>query len=275
MSNIDVFISHSSNDAHIAEALIDLLRAALSIPAERIRCTSINGFRLPVGASTEDHLRREVHDAKVFIGLITPTSLKSAYVLFELGARWGAHLHLAPVLASGIDVNDLRGPLSMLNALRCDSSAQIYQLISDVASLLEVNVGSPAAYQRQVQVLVQNSQKRPVVIQQWINTNQKDIRVGLSSPIHKLVVHETPIEANGRIVGLPKDGSAYHIQGFIITNKEYPQGSALIDENGYWRIKQIHLGATSHTVFFRLYDEASRCIAESEKITVIKEDITP
>ena len=42
MSEIDIFISHSSDDLKIVEAIIELLRIALNIPAERIRCTSVD-----------------------------------------------------------------------------------------------------------------------------------------------------------------------------------------------------------------------------------------
>jgi hypothetical protein len=156
--SIDIFISHSSADARTAEALIDLLRAALNIPADRIRCTSVDGYRLPIGASTEEWLRQEVSEAKVFIGLITPTSLQSAYVLFELGARWGAHLHLAPVLASGANPNLLHGPLASLNALRCDVPAQVHQLITDIAKILGRDQNNPSSYQKYLELLVQQSQ---------------------------------------------------------------------------------------------------------------------
>ena len=157
MFNLDVFISHSSRDKEVAAAIIDLLRAALNMPADKIRCTSVDGYRLPAGASTDEQLRQEIYDARTFIGLITPTSLQSTYVLFELGARWGARRHLAPVLASGADVNALRQPLASLNALSCDIAAQVYQLVSDIAGNLKTNVGNPSAYQRYVEALVQAS----------------------------------------------------------------------------------------------------------------------
>ena len=90
MSNgsIKVFISHSSRDVEIAKGLIDLLQKALHLTSNEIRCTSVDGFRIPAGASIDDTLRAEVHDSVVLIGLVTPHALASAYVIFELGARW-------------------------------------------------------------------------------------------------------------------------------------------------------------------------------------------
>ena len=73
-----VFISHSSKDADLAFALIELLKAGLALQSGQIRCSSVDGYRLPVGVNTEAKLREEVNAAKVVIGLITPSSLASA-----------------------------------------------------------------------------------------------------------------------------------------------------------------------------------------------------
>jgi hypothetical protein len=156
---MELFISHSSKDTAIAVALIDLLRHALNMSSSQIRCTSVNGYRLLAGAPTEVTLREEVHKAAAFIGLITPASIKSPYVLFELGARWGAKRHLVPLLASGANTS-LLGPLTNLNALSCDDAGQVDQLILDLGSVLERKCDKPASYLTYVDVLVQASQKR-------------------------------------------------------------------------------------------------------------------
>src|SRR5690606_20324920 len=78
---MDIFISHSSQDADTAKLLIDLLKTSLNLSSSKIRCTSVNGYRLPAGTSTDETLKKEVHDSKVLIGLISPKSINSAYVL--------------------------------------------------------------------------------------------------------------------------------------------------------------------------------------------------
>ena len=148
-SGLAVFISHSNKDAGLALALIDLLKAALALTANQIRCSSVDGYRLPVGVNSEGKLREEVNAAKVVVGLITPSSLASYYVMFELGARWGANLFLAPLLAA-VKASDLSGPLSLLNALSASNDAQLHQLVADIAHNLGLPLQPAASYIRNV-----------------------------------------------------------------------------------------------------------------------------
>lgn len=151
---MDIFISHSNKDADIAEAMIKIFRSAMNLPSEGIRCTSVNGYRLPIGASTEEQLRIEIHEAKVLIGLITSASLKSHYVLFELGARWGANNFLAPVMAGSVNPSDLPGPLTGRNAINCNDSGQVQQLVDDIAQHLQRKLDGRASFQKYIDELV-------------------------------------------------------------------------------------------------------------------------
>jgi ubiquitin-protein ligase len=135
---VTLFISHSSQDAALVELLANLLKSALGLKPYQIRCTSVDGYRLPVGAKTDETLRKEIQEAQLFIGLISASSIQSSYVLFELGARWGCGKHLAPLLAPASIPAILFGPLANLNALRCDSAPQLRQLVSDLAGELKI-----------------------------------------------------------------------------------------------------------------------------------------
>jgi hypothetical protein len=70
------------------------------------------------------------------------------YVLFELGARWGAGKNLIPLVAP---MSTLGGPLSGLNALRADVSAQLHQLVQDLGRQLSITPQSPAVFDRALQ----------------------------------------------------------------------------------------------------------------------------
>ena len=131
-SKMKVFVSHSSVDALIAEAFIDLLRSALGIKADEIRCTSVPGYKLPAGVDSNEQLRREVFESTVFVALLSPQSLQSTYVMFELGARWGAKRYFAPILVKGATASLLKQPLSGLNAVTTDSDAELHKLLHDI-----------------------------------------------------------------------------------------------------------------------------------------------
>jgi hypothetical protein len=89
----------------------------------------------------------------VFIGLVTEASLSSAYVLFELGARWGASKELIPLMAPGIPAQVLEGPISNINALSCASASDLHTLIEQIASDLGVKASLPAGYQNELEIV--------------------------------------------------------------------------------------------------------------------------
>src|ERR1700739_3079545 len=72
-----IFISHSSKDAGVAHSLIELLKAGLNLRDKQIRCTSVDGFKLPAGANTDDVLKAEGRQAQAFFVLITQNSVAS------------------------------------------------------------------------------------------------------------------------------------------------------------------------------------------------------
>ena len=154
-NTMDVFISHSSQDTHAAKLLIDLIKTAFNLPAKKIRCTSVNGYRLPAGASTDEQLKKEVHESKVLIAIVSPSSMDSTYVLFELGARWATSLPLIPLVTNKLGTQLLKGPLSGINALNLSDLSQVHQLINDLGDFLEMPSESPAVYQEKADGLIE------------------------------------------------------------------------------------------------------------------------
>jgi hypothetical protein len=159
-ASLPIFVSHSSKDAPLAEATVHLVQSAFGLAANQIRCSSVDGYRLPVGVNTESKLREEVNVATVVIGLITPSSLASSFVMFELGARWGSGLFLAPLLA-GVKPGELAGPLSLLNALSAENDAQLHQLLGDVAVQLQMTLHNPASYVKHIAMVKQLAEAIP------------------------------------------------------------------------------------------------------------------
>ena len=153
-----VFVSHAHADVGLAAALVDLLRASLDIPADRIRCTSVPGYSLDAGDDTEERLRWELWTSQVVIGLITPASIESGWVLFELGCRWGLQLLVAPVVLGGASFSDLPGPLSQKHAVDGGDRVQLLTLLSSLSRKANLVAVSAAQQTRSVDRFLRDCQ---------------------------------------------------------------------------------------------------------------------
>lgn len=158
-----VFISHSSKDEKIAEALGDLFRAAFKLGADEILASSVSGHRLALGAPINETLRRKIREAKTFVGIATESSVGtlsgggSFYVAAEWGARWGMKRHLSVMLAAGATGDLLRPPFSEMNVLSCDDHSQVQQFIRQLGRNLGWPTEAVDAYDRAIRDLVATS----------------------------------------------------------------------------------------------------------------------
>lgn len=157
-----VFVSHSSADAAVAGAFVELLRSALSLPAKDIRCTSVEGYKLSAGADSNEQLRAEVFGSETFVALLSPISMKSVYVMFELGARWGTKRHLAPIMVCGTKTLDLKAPLSGIHAISGASESDIHQLIADIGQKLSQRSEGPAVYAKALREFIRKAKATAV-----------------------------------------------------------------------------------------------------------------
>jgi hypothetical protein len=144
-----VFISHRHKDEDVATALVRLLEAAFYIERADIRCTSVHPYRLPPGERTAERVRNEIRRARVVLGILTPDTKDSSYVLLELGASWGQEVASWPLLAKGATVTDVPSPISDVQVLRLEDERECHQLIDDLPELTglkrRVGVGAHVA----------------------------------------------------------------------------------------------------------------------------------
>lgn len=158
--NKDVFISHSFQDKALARELVMLLKAALKLTDASIRCASVQGNKFPFGALIDEQIKQEVAESKVFIALLTPHSLKSFYVLFEIGARWGKGKSLGPLLARGTKAANIGGPISGIHSLSATDRDEMRQFIGDVAGQLGVSRVEANSYDDELDAVIGEAKKR-------------------------------------------------------------------------------------------------------------------
>ena len=84
---INIFISHSSLDEHIATALESYLCEGLKIDLKNIfRFTRENS--IPNGANFHNFILNAIKESNIAIFLTTPNSIESRYCYYEMGACW-------------------------------------------------------------------------------------------------------------------------------------------------------------------------------------------
>jgi hypothetical protein len=127
-----VFISHRHREEEVVRALISVLEYYFMIGSKDIRCTSVDPYKLSPGDKTSDRLRSDIKAAEVVLGIISPESQDSKYVLAELGAAWGCEVPTFPLLIRGATYADVPSPLDERNCLDLSSGASIIQCIQAI-----------------------------------------------------------------------------------------------------------------------------------------------
>jgi uncharacterized DUF497 family protein len=131
----------------------------LEIDKRDIRCTSVRPYRLPVGENTAERLRDEIADAEVVLGILTPDTHESSYVLFELGSAWGQNVWTSPLLARGADQSHIPDPIRDLSPLSLQDAGECRQLLDDMAgftSLTRIDTEGSEIYDK-IQALIKAS----------------------------------------------------------------------------------------------------------------------
>lgn len=136
MNNPRIFVSHRHKDVPVVEQLISVIEAAFHIQTQDLRCTSVHPYRLRVGERTSDRLRLELQRAEAVLGIVTPDTKDSTYVLFELGASWGRGGVTFPLLAFGASTADVPAPIGDLHTLDLSDEAECHQLIEDLSDVI-------------------------------------------------------------------------------------------------------------------------------------------
>lgn len=167
----DIFISHASKDVETVKILIELLQLAFRIENEKIRCTSVPGFKLKSGDNVDATLLNDIKTSKLILGLMSQNSLESPYVLFEIGASWGAN-KIPMLIAKNKGVfSSLPKPLSNFHHTSLDESSEIHDLLSVLGGKLGYENYNAARLDSKIKDLVENCKITNVEIKQKESEN--------------------------------------------------------------------------------------------------------
>jgi hypothetical protein len=132
-----IFISHSAVDQALAQALISLLQASLTLTGgEDIRCTSSAGYGAKQG-DVAAQLKNDIANCTVVIALFTPASIKSAWVWLECGAAWMVHpTKIVPIFATRALSKTVPLPIVAQNRVIGDdpkAKSTLWSFLNDIA----------------------------------------------------------------------------------------------------------------------------------------------
>ena len=144
-----IFISHKESDALIARRCVDMILESLRVKTEDVFCSSVAGHQLKFGSTIESQIKEGVSEQQVLFAILTKDSIRSTWVLFELGAAWAIGKLVVPILGPGVAYADLPGALGLYPCISCDeSTARVRPRIADAfkqsGELLGIRIKSGA-----------------------------------------------------------------------------------------------------------------------------------
>lgn len=159
-SKIEVFISHAHEDRDLAQRLVRAIELGLQVPADAIRCTSVPGYDFTPGVDFIKVLKEELTEASCVVGLWTPSSMKSQWCVFELGAAWGL-AHQTLFLSLGTEV--LRDPpagFRSIHASQLTDAAQLRRFLDQLGHITAWPTRNRAAAESELEDLAQSAKTR-------------------------------------------------------------------------------------------------------------------
>jgi len=108
-----VFISHKSEDANYAEALISLINFIIGPEGERVFCSSVQGYGIRQSHNILDTLKSQFGDFEVFSIIIhSPRYYESSICLNEMGAVWVLGTRYASFMTTDCSFKQLDGVIN-------------------------------------------------------------------------------------------------------------------------------------------------------------------
>jgi hypothetical protein len=152
-----IYISCSAEDSLTAGTLKSFLAAVLDIAPDKISLACLHDEKLAGGGEISERLREAIGSCGVFFAMVTPASMTSDWVLFELGAAWALGKKIILLFLDGADFRDLPEPLAGFKHLDIGEQSAPLQMMGicrEAASFLNLGLkrgsGVPAALERMI-----------------------------------------------------------------------------------------------------------------------------
>jgi hypothetical protein len=210
-----VFITHSSLDRDLAEAIVRALRLGTGLSVDQVFCSSVEGFGVPTGRDFLLYIQRQLASTELVVPLITPAYLDSTFCMWELGATWVRDVETFPILVPPVTVEALEGPLRTMQVSRLDKSG-MNGLAAKVGGIIDripvPNVWEP----ERDRVIDQLPTLMPQLQVAWAGTRQAKLRRAARHADAAQQLHEAMHKLrDAAFVQLLNRGTAGHESEFL------------------------------------------------------------
>lgn len=107
-----LFISHSSEDDVLVEALVSMLQK-IGFNKTNLFCSSIEGYGIDEGADIYETLRDKFTESKIFVVFVLSKNYyASPACLNEMGATWVLQSEYSTMVVPGFDIPDIKGAIN-------------------------------------------------------------------------------------------------------------------------------------------------------------------
>jgi hypothetical protein len=131
LDKIQIFISHATGDHPLARELVELLCECFRIPSEKI---FYDQYSLLPGKKLDDQIKAALAQAEMVIVLMTPRSVFSPWVLFEMGrGHFSVRKRLVVLLANGLPHERLPAPAFPWFAVSLEAPEGVEMLVRAIA----------------------------------------------------------------------------------------------------------------------------------------------
>jgi len=125
-----VFFSHSSKDKILLNKLKESVLAKTNHAIEFF--LSSDGQSIPFGKNWIYTIEKALHDTSLMFVFLSPNSIHSNWIYFESGYSYSKNIEVVPIGILGIDLNQIKPPLNLLQGFNITSHDGLNNLIKTI-----------------------------------------------------------------------------------------------------------------------------------------------
>jgi hypothetical protein len=137
-----VFFSHSSRDKillnKLKKSILEKTNNAIDI------FLSSDGQSIPFGKNWVYTIEKALKDASLMFVFLSPNSIQSSWIYFESGFSYSKNIEVIPIGILGIDLNQVKPPLNLLQGFNISSHNGLNNLIKTIND--KFNLSCPLDY---------------------------------------------------------------------------------------------------------------------------------